>query len=175
MKRNLIFLLGVCLVLSLLLSGCNIPSSEGKNPVYLSAQDEFDFIIDAIEKKDTAAIKEKFSEYACNNIDDIDRKIERLVDEFPGYDGDVRISDFFRRHSNYGKITYAYTPSYDFKAGDATYRMRIIYYVEADEEPEKLGWYSIQLYKRYEESYSSDMYTHDVEDDPDILLWDYTK
>ena len=65
--------------------------------------------------------------------------------------------------------------SNDFNADNDTYRMRIIYYVEADEEPDKLGWYSIQLYKRHDPGNSSDMYTHGVKDAPDILLWDYTK
>lgn len=67
------------------------------------------------------------------------------------------------------------TPSFDFDVDDKTYRMRIIYYTESDEDESKLGYYSIQIYERFNYEYSSDVYTHGVNDEPDILLWDYTK
>lgn len=176
MKKCLILITCMSLILSSVLTGCSKSSSENsKSAVYTNAQSEFEFIVDAIEKKDNTAIKDKFSKYACNNIDKIDEKIDRFIEEFPGYDGGVTIKDTFERHSNYGKVTCIYTPSYDFVVNDETYRMRIIYYIEADEEPDKMGWYSIQIYKRHDPNNSSDMYTHGVKDDPDILLWDYTK
>lgn len=166
----------VGMLLSMSLLGCSKGNlSNNKNSTYTSAQKEFEFIIDAIERKDNAAIKDKFSTYSTSKINDIDGKINRLINEFPGYVGDVTIKDTFERHGNHGKITCAYTPSFDFTVDDATYRMRIIYYTEADEDPDKLGWYSIQLYKRHDPNNSSSMYTHGVKDDPDILLWDYTK
>lgn len=166
------------LMLSFVFAGCgsgSTDSSNSKSDVYRSAKKEFDFLIDAVEKKDKEALKDKFSVYACKNIDGLDEKIERLIDEFPGYEGNETINDTFERHSNHGKITCAYTPSFDFTVNDAVYRMRIIYYVKSDEDPDKSGWYSIQLYKRHDQSYSDKMYTHGIKDDPDILLWDYTK
>lgn len=176
MKKHKVLLAFISLIFSIALTGCTkVAPKNNKSDSYTSAQEEFEFIVNAIEKKDRAAIKGKFSTYACDNIDNIDKKIDRLIEEFPGYDGGVTIKDTFYRHSNYGKITHIYTPSFDFTVDNATYRMRIIYYVEADEEPEKMGWYSVQLYKRHDSSYSSDMYTHDIKDNPDILLWDYTK
>lgn len=176
MKKYIILIAFISLVFSIVLTGCTKAASDNnRSDGYTSAQREFEFLVNAIEKKDNATIKDKFSTYACDHIDDIDKKINRLIEEFPGYDGGVTIKDTFERRSNYGKITNIYTPSFDFIVDDATYRMRIIYYVEADEEPDKMGWYSVQLYKRHDSGYSSDMYTHGVKDNPDILLWDYTK
>ena len=122
-----------------MLSACTFATgndnSNNKSAMYVSAQKEFDFLIDAISQKDTDEIKDKFSDYAIASIDDIDAKIERLIEEFPGYDGEVAIKDTYERHSNHGKITNIYTPSFDFIVDDATYRLRIIYYIESDEEP----------------------------------------
>ena len=146
-----------------------------KNPVYRSAKKEVAFLVDAIERKDAQAIKDKFSPYAKSNIDNLDAKIDRLIEEFPGWNDDYELSDTFQRWSNHGKITYIMTPSFDFDVDDKTYRMRMIYYTESDEDESKLGYYSIQIYQRHNYEYSSDVYTHGVEDDPDILLWDYTK
>ena len=146
-----------------------------KNPVYRSAKEEVTFLVDAIERKDAQAIKDKFSPYAKSNIDNLDAKIDRLIEEFPGWNDDYELSDTFERWSNHGKITYMMTPSYDFVVDDKTYRMRIIYYTESDEDKSKLGYYSIQIYERWNYEYSSDCYLHGVDDDPDILLWDYTK
>ena len=146
-----------------------------KNPVYRSAKEEVAFLVDAIERKDAQAIKDKFSPYAKSNIDNLDEKIDRLIEEFPGWNDDYELSDTFERWSNHGKITYIMTPSYDFVLDDKTYCMRIIYYTESDEDETKLGYYSIQIMELYTNSYSSDAYIHGVTHDPDILLWDYTK
>ena len=67
------------------------------------------------------------------------------------------------------------TPSFDYEADGKEYRMRIIYYTESDEDESKLGYYSIQIYERHNDTYSSECYMHGVNDEPDILLWDYTK
>lgn len=56
---------------------------EHKNSEYRSAQNEAAFLVDAIERKDAQAIKDKFSPYAQDNIDNLDAKIDRLIEEFP--------------------------------------------------------------------------------------------
>lgn len=66
------------------------------------------------------------------------------------------------------------TPSYDFVVDGKSYRMRIIYYEESDEDKSKLGWYSLQIMD-LSTRYSSGVYMHGVDDEADILLWDYTK
>lgn len=141
---------------------------------YHSAEKTMTFLLDAIERKDSQAIKNQFSTYAKENIDDLDAKIERLIEEFPGCN-DYTVKDTCRRKSDHGKITYILTPSFDFTMDGKEYRMRIIYYEQSDKDESKLGWYSIQLYQRHDPNNSSSMYTHGVDDDPDILLWDYTK
>lgn len=146
-----------------------------KNPVYRSAEEEVAFLVDAIERKDAQAIKDKFSPYAKSNIDNLDEKIDRLINEFPGWNEDYKVKDTFERWSNHGKITYMLTPSFSFDVGGIAYRMRIIYYTESDEDESKLGYYSIQIYEEFEGEYSSDFYLHGIDDEPDILLWDYTK
>ncbi len=148
---------------------------EHKNAEYRSAQKEAEFLVDAIERKDAQAIKDKFSPYAQSNIDNLDAKIDRLIEEFPGWNDDYEITDTMERWSNHGKITYMLTPSFDFDVDDISYRMRIIYYTESDEDESKLGYYSIQIFERFNYEYSSDVYMHGVNDEPDILLWDYTK
>lgn len=116
-----------------------------------------------------------FSPYAKKNIDNLYEKIDRLIDEFPGWNGDYEITDTCERWSDHGKITYMLTPHFDFNANGTEYRMRIIYYTESDEDKSKLGYYSIQIIERNNNEYSSDCYMHGVDDEPDILLWDYTK
>lgn len=148
---------------------------EHKNAEYRSAQMEAEFIVDAIERKDTQAIKNKFSSYAQNNINNLDAKVDRLIEEFPGWNDDYEVTDTCERWSNHGKITYMLTPSFDFDVNGKSYRMRIIYYTESDEDESKLGYYSIQIFERFNYEYSSDFYMHGVNDDPDVLLWDYTK
>ena len=171
MKKILTILM--CGVLAFGITGCDISNKRTVNPVYEDAQNTVAFLIDAIERKDAQTIKDQFSPYAQNNIDNLDEKIDRLIEEFPGWNDDYELSDTFQRWSNHGKITLMLTPSFDFEVDGKSYRMRIIYYTESDEDESKLGYYSIQIYERFAE-YSSDFYMHGVDDDPDILLWDYT-
>ncbi|MCM1362234.1 MAG: DUF5104 domain-containing protein [Clostridiales bacterium] len=185
MKKNKIATACMLVLMTAVLQGCTnikeyIPdfkkgTEESKNPVYKSAEEEIAFLVDAIERKDAQAIKDKFSPYAQDNIDNLDAKIDRLIEEFPGWNDDYEVTDTFERWSNHGKITYMLTPSFDFDVDGKTYRMRIIYYTESDEDESKLGYYSIQIYERFNYEYSSDVYMHGVDDEPDILLWDYTK
>ncbi len=173
--RRICIMIAMVVILTISLTGCSGFKLKHNfyGSTYDSAEEQMEFLLEAIDNRDVDAIVDKFSPYASDYIDDMEDKIERLIDEFPGCD-DYDIKDTFRRHSNYGDITYALTPSYDFSVDDKEYRMRIIYYVQADEDADMLGWYSIQLYQRYNSDYSPDMHTHGVEDEPDILLWDYT-
>lgn len=172
MKRKILTVL-MCGILVLGITGCNVP--KVKRQRYIDAQNEVAFLVDAIERKDAQAIKDKFSPYAQSSIDNLDAKIDRLIEEFPGWNDDYELSDTFERWSNHGKITYMLTPSFDFDVDGKTYRMRIIYYKESDEDESKLGYYSIQIIDLYASDYSSGVYMHGVDDEPDILLWDYTK
>lgn len=170
-KKTAAFL--ICVMMVFGMTGCDIPNEKRVNPVYADAQETIAFLIDAIEREDAEAIKEKFSPYAVSRIEDFDEKIDRFIEEFPGWNDDYELSDTFERWSNHGKITNMLTPSYDFVVDGKTYRMRIIYYKESDEDESKLGWYSLQIYERFNDSYSSGVYMHGVNDEPDILLWDY--
>ncbi|MBD5482005.1 MAG: DUF5104 domain-containing protein [Lachnospiraceae bacterium] len=171
MKKILAILM--CGIMIFGTTGCDIPKMKKVNPIYEDAQNTVAFLVDAIERKDAQTIKDQFSPYAQSNIDNLDEKIDRLIEEFPGWNDDYELSDTFQRWSNHGKITLMLTPSFDFEVDGKTYRMRIIYYTKSDEDESKLGYYSIQIYERFAE-YSSGFYTHGVDDDPDILLWDYT-
>ena len=174
MKKKLVTVF-MCGMMILGMTGCDAPKGRGVNPVYADAQDTVSFLVDAIEREDAQAIKDKFSPYAQNNIENLDEKIDRLIAEFPGWNEEYELSDTFERWSNHGKITYMLTPSFDYEADGKEYRMRIIYYTESDEDESKLGYYSIQIYERHNDTYSSECYMHGVNDEPDILLWDYTK
>lgn len=172
MTRKILTIL-TCGIMVLGIAGCTVPKRV--NPVYADAQSTVAFLVDAIERKDAQAIKDKFSPYAQSNIDNLDEKIDRLIEEFPGWNDDYELSDTFERWSNHGKITYMLTPSFDFEVDGKAYRMRIIYYKKSDEDESKLGFYSIQIMDLHASDYSSGVYMHGVNDDPDILLWDYLK
>lgn len=174
MKRKILTII-ICCIIVLGITGCNIPKRKRVNPVYADAQNTVAFLVDAIEKKDAQAIKDKFSPYAKNNIENLDAKIDRFIEEFPGWNDDYELSDTFERWSNHGKITQMLTPSFDFEVDGKAYRMRIIYYKKSDEDKDRLGWYSLQIIERLTDNYSSGVYMHGVNDEPDILLWDYTK
>lgn len=174
MQKRICIIL-ICVMAALGITGCVVPERSGVNPVYADAQDTIAFLIDAIERKDADAIKEMFSPYAVSHIDDFDEKIDRFIEEFPGWNDDYELSDTFERWSNHGKITNMLTPSYDFEVDGVAYRLRIIYYKKSDEDKSKLGWYSLQIMERFNESYTSGFYMHGVNDEPDILIWDYLK
>lgn len=174
MKRRILTIL-ICGIMVFGITGCDLPEVKTVNPVYADAQSTVAILVDAIERKDAQAINDLFSPYAKSNIDNLDAKIDRLIEEFPGWNEDYELSDTFQRWSNHGKITYMLTPSFDFEVDGKTYRMRIIYYKKSDEDKTKLGFYSIQIMDLHASDYSSGVYMHGVDDDPDILLWDYTK
>ncbi len=182
-KTKLIFLLTAVFVM-IMLSGCDAvmdylyPPDEEKNPAHLSVYDsagiEMNRLINAIEAKDAEAIRERFSPYAKENISDLDAKIERLIEEFPGCT-EFEISAHSAGKNKYGTKEDAYKPMYDFTVDGKEYRMIIVYFVRSDFDETKLGWHLIQLYQRNDPDNSDSMYLHDNEDAPDILLWDYTK
>lgn len=187
MKNKLKNIISVCMLIvaAAMFSGCTEVKEilsdfatavrENKNPEYKSADNELQFLVDAIKRKDAQAIRDKFSPYAQSKIDNMDEKINRLIEEFPEWSDEYEISDTLERWSNHGKITYILTPSYDFESDGKSYRIRIIYYTESDEDESKLGYYSIQIFDRFDDGYSDEVYMHGVDDEPDILLWDYTK
>ena len=163
----------MCFIISLGITGCEIPKAV--DPDYADAQKTMEFLADAIERKDAEAIKEKFSPYAKEHIYNFSKKIDRLIEEFPQWSGEYEITATYQRWSNHGKITYMHTPSFDFSDENSSYRFRVIYYTESDEDKSKLGYYSIQIFDRLAEDYSKEVYMHGVEDEPDIWLWDYTE
>ncbi|MCM1526787.1 MAG: DUF5104 domain-containing protein [Bacteroides sp.] len=157
------------------IAGCAFPQKQRVNPVYADAQTTIEFLIDAVDRKDAQAIKDMFSPYAKDNIDHFDEKIDRFIEEFPGWTGDYELSDTFERWSDHGKITYMMTPSFDYVVDDKGYCLRMIYYTEADEDETRLGWYSLQIFEYPNPDYSDGFYMHGTKDEPDILLWDYLK
>lgn len=63
MKRKILTIL-ICGIMVLGITGCVVPKRKGVNPVYADAQSTVAFLVDAIERKDAQAIKNKFSPYA---------------------------------------------------------------------------------------------------------------
>lgn len=166
-------LLSLILVLFIMISAS--ACSFKKHKLKVSNEEEFNKIITAIENKDREGLKSLFSKYALNKIDNIDRKLDELIYTFPGKIEKYEIKDLFDRHSKYSDITHINTPYVNFTSNGKEYRMRYIFYTECDSDADKLGLYLVQLYERNNSSYSPNMYMHGVNDDPDILLWDYTK
>lgn len=184
------------LILCILLTGCNYTLSDwipnayksfeevgdiNANGDYRTAQVEAMSLSRIIKRKDVQALKDKFSPYAKKRIENFDEKVERFINEFPDWNmnyeewnKNIEINTAMERCSDYGKITYMRMPHFNFKVNGVKYRFEMIFYTESDEDESKLGYYSLQIMD-LDASYTDGVYMHGVEDEPDILLWDYLK
>lgn len=186
------WMLIIALVLSLGLCGCLFPLEKAKDPLlesdYLNHDIEYKDpddreclrilvrLLQAVDQKDREAIKEMFSKEAAENIDDIDEKIDLLIETFPTWECKYDPSfGGMGKHANRGTITKWIKPVFEFESEGRRYILRFIYYTEADENPDQLGLSMIQIYERYVVGYSEDFMVQGEDSPQDIYLWDYTR
>lgn len=184
-----VFLIGLVFILGL--SGCSFSMEKKKDPLlesdYLNHDIEYRDpddreclrilvrLLQAVDQKDSEAIKEMFSKEALENIDDIDEKIDLFIETFPTWECEYDpVFGGMGKHANRGTVTKWIKPTFDFESEGRQYVLKFIYYTEADENPDQLGLSMIQIFERHLNGYSED-FTAQSEDSPnDIYLWDYT-
>ena len=137
-------------VLFCTLSGC-VPDNkdEGvssyKNSDYTEAENLYETIIAALETEDTKGIKELFSPYALENANELDEKIQELIEFFPGCNGGYEVVVPTYRSTDYGVVEYILYPKYTITNEDTIYQMRLTMYMENDSDKDKEGLYMIQI------------------------------
>ncbi len=185
----MILLIGLVLISGL--SGCSFSLEKKKDPLlesdYLNHDIEYRDpddreclrvlvrLLQAIDQKDQAAIKEMFSKEALENIDDIDDKIDLFIETFPTWER--KYDPTFKgmgKHANRGTITKWIKPTFDFESEGRQYVLKFIFYTDADENPDQLGLSMIQIFEKYANGYSEDFMAQGEDSPHDIYLWDYT-
>ena len=112
---------------------------------HIYAEELFQSIIDALEQKDEEALKKLFSPYALENSNDLDLKIKELMEFYPGYNGEYKVSIYTEETSAYSGKEYILCPQYTIINDGYKYKMRLITYIQNEEESDKIGVYSIQV------------------------------
>ncbi len=147
-KKNVSVMLMCLVVLSL--SGCTYKSRGD----YLAkvARDEdkqsdemMNSIVDALETQDAEALKNLFSTYALEHAEDLDEKIEEIIDFFLGSNGGYEGNCISERKANYGDITLILTGTYTVTNERQEYMVNFITMPQNDEEPDKEGLYLIEV------------------------------
>ena len=141
----------VCCLLIGTMTGCTVASGRGE---YMMMQNDSDKekanavmepLVEALEEKDVERVKELFSKYALENSDNLDEKIEELMDYYPGYDGEYEVTISTEESMSFGVVWYALHATYDLLKGDQSYEIRLTIFSRNDTERDKIGLYSIQV------------------------------
>ena len=156
------------------ISGCGLFYDRGE---YLAetnrtdkemAEELMQSIIDALEAKDTEALKGLFSVYARENAYDLDGKIEELMDFYPGSEGGYEGNVCTHETAERGKKIYVIMVAYTVTHENETYEMSLTTQIENDMEPDKVGLYTIQVMT--EEAEPDGFKWKDEEDAPGIYV-----
>lgn len=139
-----------CLLIGLM-TGCTVASSRGEYMMKKSHTDKekanvvMDSLTEALDKRDVESVKELFSKYALENSDNLDGKIEELMDYYPGYDGEYEVTVSSMEHMDRGVGWHALYAMYDLSKGEQSYEIMLTILSREDREPDKIGLYSIQV------------------------------
>ena len=104
-----------------------------------------DTLFNALEDKDSQAIKGLFSDYAKNNIYDLDGKINQLINFYPGADGGYESVGISRESNDYGTKSHALELRLTIKNQDFEYEISINMYLRNDVDSSKIGVNSIEV------------------------------
>ncbi len=102
-------------------------------------------VIDTLEAQDAEALKSLFSPYALEHAENLDEKIEELIDFYPGSEGGFKGSYFLSKRTHYGVITLTLIGTYTVTNDNKEYKMCLVTCPQDDEEPDKIGLYLIQV------------------------------
>lgn len=167
----------LCILLPTICSGCtpNLPVDREDSQAKTNrsekemANERMQSVLDALDAQDADALKELFSDYALENADDLDGKIEELLDFYPGCNGGYEGNVPAHRTSDYGDITYVLTPKYSVTHNGEIYEMRLTMYIESDAQPERIGLHSIQVMT--EDARPDGFKWRDEEDAPGVYVF----
>lgn len=147
-KKNWMLILLGC-VLAVQLLGCSPQTaSEYRAKVLREDDDKSEdmkkSIIDALDKQDAEALKGLFSEYALENAEDLDEKIEELMEFYSGSDeaieGGMRSSEGGKYYED-----WILNSVYTLKKNGQEYELRIVTIPMDKKEPDKVGLYLIEV------------------------------
>lgn len=165
MKR--IFISISCLITILfLLTSCGF---NNKKTDKQQSDEMMNLVIQALENKNSQALKDLFSEYAKENTYDLDEKISELMEFYPGYEGEYTGNIRVHETTDRGvKIKAIHTP-YKMKYGEIEYEISITFYVQNDVDKSKMGLYMIEVLEP--EAEPNGFKWKDEEDEPGIYIW----
>lgn len=147
-KKNWMLILLGC-VLAVQLLGCSPQTASEYRAKVLredadKSEDMKKSIIDALDKQDAEALKGLFSEYALENAEDLDEKIEELMEFYSGSDeaieGGMRSSEGGKYYED-----WILNSVYTLKKNGQEYELRIVTIPMDKKEPDKVGLYLIEV------------------------------
>lgn len=158
----------IYLMLSIfILTGCEIHTKESDQ---MKSDKLMRSIIEDLENKDEKALKKLFSKYAIENIEDLDEKIEELIEFYSGSDGGYTGNAAVHKTAERGEIVKVISTHYKVKDSKQDYKMTITTYVENDIDSDKIGLYSIEILTP-DADYDGFKWK-DEQDIPGIYIWD---
>lgn len=104
-----------------------------------------DTLFNALEEKDPQAIKGLFSEYAINNTYDLDGKINRLINFYPGADGGYESSSISDESNDYGTKSQTLELTLVIQNQEFKYKVNIGMFIRNDLDSSKIGVHLIEV------------------------------
>ena len=104
-----------------------------------------DTLFNALENKDSQAIKGLFSQYAKDNTYDLDGKINKLISFYPGADGGYESSSISSEDNDYGTKSQALELVLTIKNQGSKYEIKIGMYIRNDFDSSKIGVHFIEV------------------------------
>lgn len=172
-KKNWMLILLGC-VLAVQLLGCSPQTASEYRAKVLKedndmAEDMKNSVIDALDKQDAEALKGLFSEYALENAEDLDEKIEELMEFYSGSDeaieGGMRSSEGGKYYED-----WILNSVYTLKKNGQEYELRIVTIPMDKKEPDKEGLYLVEVMT--EEAKPEGFKWRNEEDAPGIYVLD---
>lgn len=130
-------------------------------------------LFDALERKDASAVREMLSPYAKENISDVDKKIEALLQYYPGADGGYEGNCVESEGNHYGTKDQSIDIHLIVTDKGQKYDLNICLCVRYDEDPSKEGVHLIQMIKEEDKTDAYKWGWEIDEDMPDILVGSY--
>ena len=104
-----------------------------------------DTFFNALENKDSQAIKGLFSQYAKDNTYDLDGKINKLISFYPGADGGYESSSISSEDNDYGTKSQALELELTINNQGSKYKIKIGMYIRNDFDSSKIGVHLIEV------------------------------
>lgn len=102
-------------------------------------------ILNALDSQDSKIMKDLFSTYALEHAEDLDERIEELMEFYPGCNGGFEGSYNTHESNDYGVKTWVLNGTYTISMDTKEYQIRFTTQLRNDKEPEKIGLYLIEV------------------------------